>query len=191
MISASAWENRSALGGTRTPNLLIRSYRRGPARRQRCSPARVLMPAQDGRSAHGLLYLAAVLGDSHHLIRRDIRMLSWPACRALTRQDVAQQCAAVVGLWRPCKSKIRPGHVRPAAGVVSSYRGSAHRGYAPGAAPPCKPRAAPAGAGCRLALGPPCERVGLHAVAAWRWRCHRPPGAPSARIGGPTVGLSY
>ena len=25
MISAAAWENRSALGGTRTPNLLIRS----------------------------------------------------------------------------------------------------------------------------------------------------------------------
>ena len=26
----------------------------------RCSPARVWMPAQDSRSAHGLLYLAAV-----------------------------------------------------------------------------------------------------------------------------------
>ena len=49
-----------ALGGTRTPNLLIRSYRRGPARSQRCRPAPVLMPAEDGRSAHGLLYLAAV-----------------------------------------------------------------------------------------------------------------------------------
>jgi len=37
---------------------------------RRYSPARVLMPAKDGHSAHGLLYIAAVLGDSHHLIRR-------------------------------------------------------------------------------------------------------------------------
>jgi hypothetical protein len=32
MISASAWENMGAVGGTRTPNLLIRSYWRAPAR---------------------------------------------------------------------------------------------------------------------------------------------------------------
>ena len=31
--------------------------------------------------------------------------------------------------------------------------GSAYRGYVPGAAMPCKPRAAPAGAGCRPGLG--------------------------------------
>jgi hypothetical protein len=34
-------------------------------------------------------------------------------------------------------------------------RGSAHRGQAPGAAPPCKPRAAPAGVGGRRAPRPP------------------------------------
>ena len=42
------------------------------------------------------------------LIRRDIRTLSWPACCALTGQDAAQQCAAVVGLWARFMSKIRP-----------------------------------------------------------------------------------
>src|SRR5690348_10134199 len=34
---------------------------------------------------------------------------------ALTWQDVAQQCAAVVGIWRHRKAKIRPGHIKPAA----------------------------------------------------------------------------
>jgi hypothetical protein len=32
VISVSAWGNVSALGGTRTPNLLIRSYGRAPVR---------------------------------------------------------------------------------------------------------------------------------------------------------------
>ena len=32
-----------------------------------CSSARVLMPAQDSRSAHGLLYLAAVQGSQPDL----------------------------------------------------------------------------------------------------------------------------
>jgi len=67
------------------------------------------------------------------LIRRYIRTLSWPACQALTGLDVAQRCAVVVGIWRPCKAKIRPGRIKPAGGVVSSY-GSAHRGHAPDAA---------------------------------------------------------
>ena len=35
-----------------------------------CSPVRVSMAAQDSRSAHWLLYLAAVRDDRHHLIRR-------------------------------------------------------------------------------------------------------------------------
>src|SRR5207249_1059613 len=46
------------------------------------------------------------------LIRRYIRTLSWPASQALACQDVARQCAAVVGLWRSCKTKIRPGHAQ-------------------------------------------------------------------------------
>jgi hypothetical protein len=33
---------------------------------------------------------------------------------------------------------VRPGHVRPAAGVVGSFRGSGYRGRAPGAAQSCK-----------------------------------------------------
>jgi hypothetical protein len=37
---------------------------------KRCSVMRAWMPAQDSRSAHGLLYLAAVRSDRHHLIRR-------------------------------------------------------------------------------------------------------------------------
>src|SRR5438034_10218061 len=36
-------------------------------------------------------------------------------------------------------------------GVASSYCGSVRPGHAPGAALPCKPRAAPAGASCRHA----------------------------------------
>jgi hypothetical protein len=44
--------------------------------------------------------------------------------------------------------------------IVSSYRGSACRGQARGAALSCRPRAAPAGAGCWLAQGPPRDRVG-------------------------------
>jgi hypothetical protein len=38
---------------------------------ERCSLARVCMAAQDSRSAHGLLYFAAVQGHRHHLIRRN------------------------------------------------------------------------------------------------------------------------
>jgi hypothetical protein len=48
-----------ALGGTRTPNLLIRSYRRGPARSKWRRLTRVWAAAQDGHRACGLLYLAA------------------------------------------------------------------------------------------------------------------------------------
>src|SRR4051812_7285929 len=44
---------------------LIRSYRREAAHDQKCSPARALMPALDGRSAHRLLYLSAVRDDSY------------------------------------------------------------------------------------------------------------------------------
>ena len=43
-----------------------------------CSLARVLMPAQDGRRARELLYFAAVLGDSHHLIRSDLHAHPMP-----------------------------------------------------------------------------------------------------------------
>ena len=41
MISASAWENVSALGGTRTPNLLIRSQMLYPLSYER-SPCSIL-----------------------------------------------------------------------------------------------------------------------------------------------------
>jgi len=37
---------------------------------KRCSVVSAWMPAQDSRSAHGLLYLAAVRSDRHHLLRR-------------------------------------------------------------------------------------------------------------------------
>jgi hypothetical protein len=45
-------------------------------------PARVLMPAQDGRRARELLYFAAVLGDSHHLIRSDLLVHLQPVVTA-------------------------------------------------------------------------------------------------------------
>jgi hypothetical protein len=44
-----------------------------------CSPPHVRTPVQDSRSAHGLLYLAAVRNDSHHLIRRLCRAHRLPA----------------------------------------------------------------------------------------------------------------
>jgi hypothetical protein len=62
MTSAPAWENVSALGGTRTPNLLIRSYRHDPVRSKRSRPIRVWLAAQDGHRTCGLLYPAAVPG---------------------------------------------------------------------------------------------------------------------------------
>jgi len=40
---------------------------------ERCSLVRVWMAAQDSRSAYGLLYVAAVRDDRHHLIRRDLQ----------------------------------------------------------------------------------------------------------------------
>ena len=46
---------------------------------EQCSLVRVWMAAQDSRSAHALLYLAAVQDDRHHLIRSDLRPPSWPA----------------------------------------------------------------------------------------------------------------
>ena len=45
----------------------------------RCSPARVWMLAHDSRSVRGLLYLAAVRNDSHHLIRSDLQPRPVPA----------------------------------------------------------------------------------------------------------------
>ncbi len=39
------------------------------------SPAHVRTFAQDSRSAHGLLYLAAVRYDGNHLIRRPIGLI--------------------------------------------------------------------------------------------------------------------
>jgi hypothetical protein len=57
---------------------------------------------------------------SNLLIRRDIRTLSWPACQALTCQDVAQQCAAVADVWRPLKAKS--GQDTSSAPLVSSAR---------------------------------------------------------------------
>jgi hypothetical protein len=56
------------------------------------SLAHVLMPAQDGRSAHGLLYLAAVLGDGHHLIRRLCHAHPLPAHFAT---DLLKYCSLV------------------------------------------------------------------------------------------------
>src|ERR1700755_702253 len=52
-----------ALGGTRTPTLLIRSSRHGPARSKRARLTWVWSAAQDGHRASGLLYLAAVRDD--------------------------------------------------------------------------------------------------------------------------------
>ena len=40
----------------------------------RCSPVRVSMPAHDSRSAHRLLYLAAVQHDGHHLTGPQVRI---------------------------------------------------------------------------------------------------------------------
>jgi len=41
---------------------------------KRCSPARVLMAAQDSRSTHGLLHLAAVRTGSHEQEHRQTRL---------------------------------------------------------------------------------------------------------------------
>lgn len=46
---------------------------------ERCSLVRVWMAAQDSRSAHGLLYFAAVRDDRHHLIRRLCHAYPLPA----------------------------------------------------------------------------------------------------------------
>jgi hypothetical protein len=46
---------------------------------ERCSLVRVWMAAQDSRSAHGLLYFAAVREDRHHLIRRLCHAYPLPA----------------------------------------------------------------------------------------------------------------
>jgi hypothetical protein len=46
---------------------------------ERCSPVRVWMAAQHSRSAHGLLYFAAVRDDRHHQIRRLCRANPPPA----------------------------------------------------------------------------------------------------------------
>jgi hypothetical protein len=46
---------------------------------ERCSLVRVWMAAQDSRSAHALLYFAAVQDDRHHLIRRLCHAHSLPA----------------------------------------------------------------------------------------------------------------
>jgi len=46
---------------------------------ERSSLARVRMPAQYSRSAHGLLYFAAVRDDRHHLIRSDLQPCPLPA----------------------------------------------------------------------------------------------------------------
>jgi hypothetical protein len=68
-------------------------------------------------------------------------------------------CAARGGHFQP-----QPPRLHVESGDASPGRaidcGSAHRGQVPGAALPCKPRAAPAGAGCWLAPGPPCDRAG-------------------------------
>ena len=58
---------------------------------ERCSLVRVWMAAQDSRSAHGLLYFAAVRDDRHHLIRRTVSRVPtacpfwcWPAGMLIT-----------------------------------------------------------------------------------------------------------
>jgi hypothetical protein len=78
----------SALGGTRTPNLLIRSYRRAPVRDQMLQLRRVFMPAQGGPGAFRLLYPTAVPDDSCQRERRqvwlDIGLSAWElACHIL------------------------------------------------------------------------------------------------------------
>ena len=50
-----------AFGATRIPSLLIRSYRRGPARSRRARLTWVWSAGQDGHSACGLLYPTALL----------------------------------------------------------------------------------------------------------------------------------
>jgi hypothetical protein len=88
---------------------LIRSYRRGPARSQRCSPARVLMPAHDGRSAHGLLYLVAVQDDGYQQEHcqpcLDVGLSAWElACHALATTVFAGE-----GLFAsPVDNRLRP-----------------------------------------------------------------------------------
>ena len=64
---------------------------------ERCSLVRVWMAAQDSRSAHGLLYFAAVRDDRHHLIRRDIQSHSRPACLLA---DLVKQCSLMRSRWR-------------------------------------------------------------------------------------------
>jgi hypothetical protein len=74
----------------------------------RCSPRHVRTPVQDSRSAHGLLYLAAVQNDSHHLIRRNLHASPGPVCMWACLRRLAQHCASFVAVERPRKAKIRP-----------------------------------------------------------------------------------
>jgi hypothetical protein len=62
-VSTCGYGGGGALGGTRTPNLLIRSYWRAPAPFNRCSSVCVRMAAHGSCSVHGLLYTTAVQDD--------------------------------------------------------------------------------------------------------------------------------
>ena len=71
--------------------------------------------AQDGRSACGLLYLAAVQCSFHaghnHLIRRDLPPHPLPAHPALICRNTAHQRAVSDGIERPRAAKKRPGQL--------------------------------------------------------------------------------
>ena len=64
---------------------------------ERCSPVRVWMAAQDSRSAHGLLYFAAVRDDRHHLIRRLCHVQPLPAHSAA---DLPKRYSVVCSGWQ-------------------------------------------------------------------------------------------
>jgi len=62
-----------------------------------CSPARVRMLGQDSRSAHGLLYPAAVWDDSEPLVRRLCHACPLPA---YSHADLPKCCSLLRSRWQ-------------------------------------------------------------------------------------------
>lgn len=120
--------------------LLIRSYRRAPARDQMLQLRRVLMPAQDGPGAYGLLYPTAVPNDSCQRERRqvwvDIGLSAWELARHAvpTTAFAAQRLFAlsVSARYRPSQTmpsgtqRARPS-IAGRAALPSQNQGSSER----------------------------------------------------------------
>jgi hypothetical protein len=102
---------------------------------ERCSPVRVWTAAQDSRSAHGLLYFAAVRDDRHHQIRRSgevvqdcsSMVVGWAVIPELS---TCVECCSAAWLQSWLQSRRNGADPRPSAfqaGHIPSWRGSCER----------------------------------------------------------------